>query len=476
MNRLIDLFIDEERRRQEVPEPEETATEGTTESITMPRSAEELTALATAKSRHKSTSMALTMALKTAEDARKEADVTKNKMAPLIQRVKNAQDKYEEAALAVIACAETDDPTADPDVKPYIEKFEAYNSRVDAFLTAIADITKKEEKKDETEYLKIPFTKIKDFDGSDPSQFKAWYATHLQCVAANPNVPKIQKYLHLYNSCKGKALECIAGLPFEDENYEEAKRLLENRYASKRSLSELIAKLKNVEPLTAFKAKDQRKLLSLLLSLHRAIKHHDKITKTSDYNTLFVSIVKEKLPSFFVRKYEEQHGKVDDEAYNKLTIDHLLDAYQVSVEAQEVMEETQPTKDKDGDKKDDSKNGSKKNHKKQTKKDEEHKFTIEEIQATFATMASKKGQPKKEQKKGEASKSSDPPKCVECGGSHFASNCTTEMPPQQRIKKLKDAGCCINCKGRFHTSETCKKSHACTKCTELPKHHTSCHQ
>ena len=49
--------------------------------------------------------MALTMALKTAEDARKEADVTKNKMAPLIQRVKNAQEKYEEAALAAWALA-----------------------------------------------------------------------------------------------------------------------------------------------------------------------------------------------------------------------------------------------------------------------------------------------------------------------------------------------------------------------------------
>ena len=58
----------------------------------------------------------------------------------------------------------------------------------------------------------------------------------------------------------------------------------------------------------------------------------------SAYGILFMPLVKGKLPGFFVRKYEEQNGACDDEAYNKLTVDHLLDSYQVSVEAQEVVE------------------------------------------------------------------------------------------------------------------------------------------
>ena len=472
MDSFLDYLL---REDQETTRTDHPVVRGTISTDIMPRSPAQQEALAEAKSRHKSTAQALTMALKTAEDARKEPEVTKVRMGPLIQRVRSAQERYEEAALAVIACAETEDPTEDAEIKQYIDKYEAYTARVDAFLSAVAGFTTTSDKKtDDTEYLKIPFTKIKDFDGSDPSQFKAWYATHLQCVAANPHVPKIQKYLHLYNSCKGKALECIAGLPFEDANYEEAKRLLENRYASKRSLADLITKLNKVEPLKSYKAREQRQLLSLLLSLHRAIKHHDKMASTSDYGILFMPIVKEKLPSFFIRKYEEQHGKCDDDAYNKLTVDHLLDAYQVSVEAQEVMEGSQPTKE--DNKKDDAAKGGN-NKKKKDTTDDSQKVTLEELQAAFATLSSKKGNTNKDKQKGGGSKSnSDPPKCIECNGAHFASNCTTDMPPQQRIKKLKAAECCINCKGRFHSSDTCRKPHACTKCSELPKHHTSCHQ
>ena len=467
MNNFIDYLLNEVEDRENT----DTRRNSDSNSVNMPRDAEMEAAFVAAQKRHKSTAAALTMALKKAEDARKEEGVTKAQMSPLILRVKTAQEKYEEAALDVIAFSETEDPTEDPDVKTYTEKMEKYHDRVDAFLASVEEFTdqekSKKKKNDDTEYLKIPYTKLTDFDGSDPSKFKAWFATHKQCVAANPNVPQIQKYLHLHNSLKGKALEVIEGLPFDDSNYEEAKRLLENRYASKRSLAVLISTLNRVAPLTAYKAKDQRHHLSLLLSLHRAIKHHDKLSPQSDYPMLFMPIVKEKLPSFFIRKYEEEHGKCDDAAYAQLTVDHLLQQYQVSVEAQEVMEGTLPAKEEP--KKEEPKTDVKKTNNKRWPRKNDGQLTIEDVQKVFATLTTKNNQAK-------GGSTSDPPKCIECDGAHFASNCPTDMPNQQRVKKIKAADCCINCKGRFHSSDVCRKPHACTKCKDLPKHATNCHQ
>ena len=179
----------------------EGAGQGNTETrrnnpTTMSRDEEAFTE---AKNKHKSTAQALSMAINRAEDARKEPNVTRARMGPLIERVKAAQEKYDDAALALIEFSTEEDPNEDPDVKTYIDKMGNYHERVDNFLTAVAEFTAEKKKgKEDTEYLKISFTKITDFDGSDPSKFKAWYATHKQCVAANPNVPNIQKYLHLH--------------------------------------------------------------------------------------------------------------------------------------------------------------------------------------------------------------------------------------------------------------------------------------
>lgn len=75
---------------------------------------------------------------------------------------------------------------------------------------------------------KLPELELQVYNG-DPTRWLEWFQNFANMIDRS-EMPKTQKFAYLLRSLKGQALRCIQGIHPTNENYDDALRILKNRF------------------------------------------------------------------------------------------------------------------------------------------------------------------------------------------------------------------------------------------------------
>ena len=135
----------------------------------------------------------------------------------------------------------------DKDIDTKIQQSEDYKSRIYEALVAITDKLKKEVEvtkkpteessvvapfvtpKEKSLTLKLPKLQIKKFTGN-AVEWQAFWDSFDSSVNKQKGLAKVEKFCYLRNLLQGIPYTTIAGFALTDSNYDEAVKLLKERY------------------------------------------------------------------------------------------------------------------------------------------------------------------------------------------------------------------------------------------------------
>ena len=82
-----------------------------------------------------------------------------------------------------------------------------------------------------TDTIKLPKLEIAKF-GDDPTTWQQFYDSFTAAIHNSVSLTKVEKFNYLRSFLVDEALHCISGLPLTNDNYENALKLLKDRYGN----------------------------------------------------------------------------------------------------------------------------------------------------------------------------------------------------------------------------------------------------
>ncbi|XP_013182922.2 uncharacterized protein LOC106129035 [Amyelois transitella] len=149
---------------------------------------------------------------------------------------------------------------------------------------------------------KLPQLEIPYYDGKDVVQYKTFMDMFMAVIGGDTNLAPIQKLFYLRKYLKGDALMLVEGLPLVNSSYDDALRLLNNRYDNKCILvTHHINKLLDIQAISKGTAQNLRQFVSSARQLLGALNGLGQ--KTEHWDMIVITILMRKLDSYSCRAY-----------------------------------------------------------------------------------------------------------------------------------------------------------------------------
>ena len=284
-----------------------------------------------------------------------------------------------------------------------------------------------------TSYHKLPKLTLPHFNGN-VTEWQTFWDCFESSVHTNTTLSDVQKFSYLRSLLHDEAASCIGGFQLTHLNYTKAIDLLRERFGQSHKISSAY-----MQSLLELPRPDN--------STHSLQRFHDKLEtfvrgleslgKCQDsYGDLLVPIIREKLPSDLKRSMARDHGN------RQWTLPELRDAIRKEVN---ILQEGETV---------------------ETTESDAHFPT-----ASFFTGSRSSPVNRKKWGKTKLEFSQKRTTCQFCGKQHTATDCTSVVSVEERLKYVKSKRLCFNCLGEGHQIVECKSRFRCRHCHN--KHHTA---
>ena len=274
--------------------------------------------------------------------------------------------------------------------------------------------------------VKLPKIKIKTFDG-DAMNWKAFIEAFDATIDIRVNISPIEKFTYLRGFLSGDALQTIQGMPLTQDNYKNAKDMLEKRYGNPQLIvsSHMNALLK-LDKVVSTRAKELRELYNKVEINTRALRSSG--ISTEHFGALLIPVVLEKLPNIVRLQISRKLGS------NNWSIEDFMESINDEITARENFEYLKKCGGTD---------------------------EFEDVKDTPHTTTSLSIQQSKRV-------------CIFCGNmNHFSDRCDIITDVNLRKQKIRELRFCYKCLKPNHIAKNCRKKIFCYKCKTQNKHHTA---
>ena len=273
--------------------------------------------------------------------------------------------------------------------------------------------------------VKLPKLELFTFDG-DVMKFKEFQDMFTATVHANKSLSDVEKLSYLKTHVKGKALECISGLALSNSNYKVAWDLLMDRFGKDHVVinARYLALVDLEKP--SSRPESLRKFLNDVEANIRSLGAlHEDMSQA-----LFIPLITSKLPKSVMSQLELKKGTT-----TKWTVRSLREAMNHYVDAMEAAEAA-------------TTGGN------ERQRDRTYNPTTHVAHSMAANTI------KMERK------------CIYCGQSHFADECTRYTDAETRKDQLN--GRCFICLKSGHSARACERTKPCYYCKRTTHHCSIC--
>ena len=316
-----------------------------------------------------------------------------------------------------------------------IEKEIAKNVKIDMMAKGIKEEPASSIRKTDS-FVKLPKLDIAKFHG-DPKDFKRFKDSFDVAIGNNSNVSNVQKLNYLKGFLANDAEKAIRGLPLTEENYENARSILEERFGSRQMIIEshmkALLKLNTINSI-----EDTKGIRALYDQIEANLRSLEAIQIDKEmYGSLLIPLLKEKLP--------RELNLIVSRCFNSNTetwnITDMLDALRKEIEARERC---------------DTPSGNRK------QKEAPRRTTTDALH----TKNRNKNRSKPKGVNFDTRKT-----CVFCGQDHYADKCSVVTNVAARKAIVREEERCYKCLRKNHKLDECRSRKNCFRCHG--EHHTS---
>ena len=274
---------------------------------------------------------------------------------------------------------------------------------------------------------RLPKLNLPSFSGN-PLKWSTFWDSFEAAVHSNTTLGGVQKFSYLKAQLTGDASRAIAGFPLSNVNYEQAIKLLKERFGqpSKIISAHMQALLDIASPIN--------QLTSLQLfydTMENHVRGLESLGRSHEsYGDLLVPIILGKLPHELRKNLAREHDNPEWKFQElREAIVKEIRILEAGAQLNDTPYGVTPT-----------------------------------VTSSFLTQT--------QEKQPHSGKSSKPEskKCLYCKGPHPSYSCQVVTDARERWAKVKTLGHCFNCLGK-HKSSVCQSKFRCHKCKG--KHHTS---
>ena len=157
-----------------------------------------------------------------------------------------------------------------------------------------------------TEPFKLPQIALPEFDG-DILEWYPFFDLFTSLIDSRENLSEINKLYYLKSALRGDASKVVGSLPLSDANYEEAKRLLIERYDNKRYIIQ--AHLRCLFDLSEVKSRSVASLRNIIDVSNKHLSALRGLGEQVDvWNTILIYLITSKLDHETRRQFELQNA------------------------------------------------------------------------------------------------------------------------------------------------------------------------
>ena len=340
----------------------------------------------------------------------------------------------------------------DKDIDAEIQQSEDYKSRIYEALVAITDKLKKEVEvtkkpteepsvvapvvipKEKSLTVKLPKLQIKKFTGN-AVEWQAFWDSFDSSVNKQKGLAKVEKFCYLRNLLEGVPYTTIAGFALTDSNYDEAVKLLKERYGRREMIvNSHMDSLANITPVTL--ATDIAEVRLFYEQVETHIRALDALDISMDnYGALLTALLLKKLPDDIRLEISR---KIDPET-GTLNLKSLLKMLKTEIVARERVSEIDKEMNQLSKKRD-------------TAQVKGYTSSRKLPVSSAALITSEKNGSRK-------------PFCLFCNKAHYSANCKIVNNLKDRKLQLKKLGRFFRCTQKGHLSKHCKNTISCHICS-----------
>lgn len=241
-------------------------------------------------------------------------------MSAYLKTIKSKEEVITKTCDEILALVDEDQMEED------IEESTIFDVTLSKHLTEIEvfllkhDVVKKETKPIVTENgpidsrvkmgVRLPKIFIKTFTG-EPTSWQQFHDTFLATVHKNSQLSNIEKFSYLKGYLGGEAEKCVEGITVTEENYEEALKVLKERFGNPQlTITAHMSKLLKLDKIKAgLNAKELRTLFDQIESQVRSLSTVGVLSE--HYGPLLIPIVLERLPNKISLEISRALGKIN---------------------------------------------------------------------------------------------------------------------------------------------------------------------
>ena len=298
-------------------------------------------------------------------------------------------------------------------------------------LTVTAN--KKRETSSDFKSVSLPKIQIKNFCG-DPTEWQSFEQSFDEAVHKNKHISNVEKMNYLFSLLEGEAFQCVKGLNLSNENYQNARDLLNKRFGDKQSLiSAHMDRLLNLE--TVRNEKDTKELRKLYDSIEAQVRSLSALDCKSDtFGPMLIPIIMKKLPSEFRLLVSRN---VPDGVWD---VNDVLKEFSRELLAREKISN-----------------------------DEQINLAENEFEFTSQTLYSSSSKSRQNERAQRETKSfskyqNEKQLCIFCRREHASKNCDIITKPEARKSIVMKERRCFVCLASSHRATNCQKKWKCFKC------------
>ena len=297
---------------------------------------------------------------------------------------------------------------------------------VPAAATAIRNTSNNSSSSSQSSGVRLPKITLPRFNG-DITRFYSFWQSFESSIDKNESLSPVDKFNYLVNILEGEAFRVIQGLEIVQENYDDAKKILQERFGHKQKIIQV----------------HMDSLLNLQYSPNETVAHLRQIfdninvhirgleslgVQQDNYGSLLIMIIMKRMP-------KDVALQVSRETKSDIwSMKDILEIIRKEIEARETCEFV-------GEK--------------------EKKAVMHRPKANPGTVSSFHAKEKSNMNN----------RCFFCEGEHFCYQCEKVTDPNTRKEILVKQKRCFVCLKRGHISNSCKSNRRCRKCNN--RHHQS---
>ena len=273
--------------------------------------------------------------------------------------------------------------------------------------------------------VKLPKIKIKTFNG-DATEWRTFIEAFDATIHARIDITNIEKFTYLKGFLNGSALQTIDGLPLVNDNYVNARDMLQKRYGNPQLIvSSRMNSLFKLPKIVNANAKDLRELYNKVVINIRAL--NSAGVNSEHFGAMLIPIVLEKLPNIVRLQISRKLGS------DNWNITEFMNSINDEISARENFEFLRNTESFG----------------------REEQANERNTTSSLTVMQSYR-------------------LCVFCGDkNHFSDKCDVITDISTRKEKLRDLRCCYKCLKPYHIAKNCRKKIFCYKCKAQNRHNTA---